>query len=172
MSENKYGLDLEIGGLWYIPFWKTTVFYFIIGIILIFLLLLVLYKLWRWKSKKPAQDPIVMLVQSLRERENKLEKIDAQVFYLDLIFKFKKFIGYKYQLELINKTDSEVKKFLVKDHSMPINHELINTFVEVLDSSYTARFAKNAVNKDKMGSDLQKTIHVMQQMINENCEKL
>lgn len=172
MSENKYGLDLEIGGLWYKPFWKTTTFYTIIGIISIFLLLLICYKLWAWYRKKPDHDPVIVLLQSLRDCEHKLDRIDSQLFYLDLVNKFKKFINYKYQLELANKTDDEVKKLLVTDHIMPINDKLITTFVEVLDASYVVRFAKLAVNRDQMGSDLQKTIHVMQQMINENCEKL
>jgi len=172
--ENKYGLDLEIGGLWYTPFWKTNLFYAIFSFVLVILLVLIGYKWWLRSKQVSRHDPILLLIQSLREIENKPVKTSAQVFYFDLIFKIKEFIGYKYKLELRQKTDSEVKKFLVKEDlgAQQINEQLVKTFLEILNHSYAARFAKKSVSSEQMVLDLQQTINSMQQIMHASDEKL
>lgn len=172
--ENKYGLDLAIGGLWYTPFWKTNGFYVIFSLILVVLIAVVIYRWWLSSKKSSKQDPILLLVQSLCEVQDRPLNASAQAFYFDLVLKFKEFMGYKYQLELRQKTDSEVKKFLFKNNldNLEINQQLVMTFLEILDRSYVARFAKNDISKDQMRSDLQKTIDLMQQTVHESCEKL
>lgn len=168
---NKYGLDLEIGGLWYTPFWQSNLFYAIFGFILVLLVGVIGYKL-RKRSNVAAQDPIVMLIESLRSKELQISKVNAQLFYFDLTLKFKEFFGYKYKFELQYKTDSEIKKFLQKEKTSQVDEQLIKTFLEILDRSYVIRFAKNNISKEQMSVDLQKTIDLMQQVSHQPCEKL
>lgn len=169
--DNKYGLDLEIGGLWYAPFWQSNLFYGIVGLILILLLFGIVYK-WRKSFKKTTnQDPVLVLVESLQKQEQQIAKGNAQLFYFELVSKFKKFIDYKYQSNLQYSTDIEIKNFLLKEDLGPINRQLIETFLEILDRSYVIRFAKNNVSKTQMSVDLQKTIDLMQQVLNQPSEK-
>jgi len=161
MIDNKYGLDLEITGLWYIPFWKSTVFYAIIISSLILLLIMLFYFFHKKRNLKD-QDPAVLLIRSLSSGQD-LDKIDAQSFYFSLVFKFKEFIKYKYNLVVFDKTDRELKCFLHQHKDL--DGQLVNILIEILDDSYVARFTKGVINKSKMESDLQKTISVMQQII-------
>lgn len=162
MNENKYGLDLAITDLWYIPFWKTTVFYAIIISSLILLLIVLFYFFYKKRNLK-NQDPIVLLIQSLNSDYHDLDRIDAQSFYFNLIFKFKNFIKYKYNLIVFDKTDSELKHFL-RQHKQ-LDRKLIDILTKVLDDSYIIRFTKGVISKSKMADDLHKTINVMQQII-------
>lgn len=161
MTENKYGLDLAITDLWYIPFWKTKFFYVTIITSLILLLILLVYLFYQNRKLK-AQDPLVLLLASLNSYKQKIDQIDAQTFYFDLIFKFKQFIGYKYNLVITDKTDCELSQIL---HKNALDERLVEIFADVLKNSYVVRFAKGAINKSKMESDLQKSIAIMQQII-------
>ncbi len=162
MTENKYGLDLEITGLWYIPFWKTKLFYAIIISSLILLLIVLFYFFYKQRSLK-KQDPLVLLIQSLNNDYGELDRIEAQGFYFSLIFKFKNFIKYKYDLIVFDKTDSELKHFLHQHQE--VDRRLIELLTTVLDDSYIVRFTKGTISKSKMANDLHKTINVMQQII-------
>lgn len=162
MAENKYGLDLEITGLWYIPFWKTKFFYAIIITSLILLLIVLFYFFYKRRNLK-RQDPLFLLMQSLNSDYQELGRLDAQTFYFSLVFKYKKFIKYKYNLAVFDKTDLELKNFL-RSHK-ELDAQLIVLLNTVLDDSYVARFTKSAINQSKMESDLHKTISVMQQII-------
>ena len=162
MTENKYGLDLEITSLWYIPFWKSPTFYAIIISSLILLLIVLIYFFYKKRNLK-NQDPVVLLIKSLNHNYNDLDKIDAQSFYFNLIYDYKKFINYKYKFAVFDKTDREFKYFLSSHQEL--DRKLIDLLTIILDDSYLVRFTKSSINKSKMESDLQQTIKVMQQII-------
>lgn len=165
MTTNKYGLDLQIADLWYIPFWKTNFFYGILSFSFILIFILALYCFYK-SRKKIKKDPVLLLLADLNNYHERINQIDSQIFYFDLISKYKEFIGYKYNLNLINTTDLELKSCL--NISQEIDHDLVVILLEILDFSYFARFAKNEVNRLKMESHLQHTINAMQLIISKN----
>ncbi len=108
----------------------------------------------------------MLLLADLKNYHERINQIETRIFYFDLIFKYKEFIGFKYNLNLINTTDLELKRCL--NTSQEIDHNLVVILVEILDFSYVARFAKNEVNRLKMESHLQHTINAMQLIISKN----
>ena len=165
---NKYGLDLAIGNLWWVPFWQTTAFYVTLGSVLLLLVILFFWYLWSRSKKMQISDPMTQIVYSLNVYKDQLDGVDAQIFYLDLVSKLKTFVGYQCKFDIANKTDAEVKEFI---NGKQLNNNLVVAFVKILDESYATRFAKGAVSKAVMESDLQKIIIIMQEIINEKLAK-
>ena len=155
MSANKYGLDLRVGDLWYTPFWKTPFFWVFTGLILLLTLAIIC---WKWRSKPKiltAEDHIMAVISSLKRLDSKIDSINIQKFYLDLITKCKKIIKYRYDIDVVGSTDEEAKIILGQSQ---VDGPIKMVFVEVLESSYTVRFAKGAVARAKMAADLQKVL--------------
>lgn len=165
MSENKYGLDLEIGDLWYMPFWQTTTFYLIMGIAG-FLLLVVFVWWYKTRSKQHvSKDPLEKLIADIRHLELGMDDLDCQVFYLELIGYVKQFAKYRYKLDISGKTDVEIKKILKENK---LDAELQNLILHLLDSSEKIRFASDSSSRGQMENDLQRVLDIVQRNLSKS----
>lgn len=168
----KYGLDLKISNLWYTPWWKTAMFYWVLTGVLLFLIILLLWWLYfKFKKTLVSNNPYLVILrvwQELAHQIDELDEMDAQLFYFKLTDDFKKIINLKYKLILADKTDDEIKKKL---NEQEVNNQLKFVFIEILDSSYAVRFAKALTSKSKMKKDLIKFIFIIQQISDANSTK-
>lgn len=166
----KYGLDLEISNLWYIPFWQTAIFYWLLAGVFIFLIILLFWWLYfKLKKTSVGSHPYLIILRSWQEITHQLDQIEPRILYFKLIDDFKKIINLKYNLILAGKTDTEIKKEL---NEQDINNQLKLVFMEILDSSYSVRFAKALISKSQIEEDLAKVIVIIQQISDANSTKL
>ena len=168
MTQNKYGLDLAINGLWYEPFWHSKSFYVIL--ILCILILLVWFGRFFFKKRQVKQkDLLFLVIQDLKKYRQANLNVAGQDFYFYLIAKIKLFISDKYKLQLFARTDAELKQDLLDNQQIfQIDQELIDLINQVLDRSYVVRFAKTDVVKVQIETDLSNTITVMQKVISKS----
>ena len=133
---------------WYKPFWNKTVF-----IILIFSLLALLITYFALRKKKKNftfEEKILIELNNL-----KVNTKDYKKFYFNLSDILKKYLSFRYNLNLSSKTDEEVLLEL-KDSGFP--SIWLDKLKNIFMGAITIKFAKEESSKAKMEHDLNDSI--------------
>lgn len=158
MVPNKYGLDLEIGGLWYNPFWQAAEFkYAMIAMGLLIVGLLI----WWCRSKKRAVTPAdleLVAFKRLQTLDVNVNTVSPQKYYFMLISNLKSWVNCRYNLNLAADTDAELEQAL---EAAQVDENLKKVWIEILRSSAAVRFAKASANRVSMKSDLEQILVII-----------
>jgi len=156
---NAINLDLENYGLWYVPFWKTKLFYFAViffGLILLSIIIFLIYKKFKQDNSKESLSSIL---RELNQLEKDLPNKSSKEFYFKLIFLVKKYIFICYNIDISSKTDSELIEFLKNMDNPPIFNDEIK---DIIYRSTSARFASRELAELQMRQDLKNMINLIE----------
>ena len=162
MSVNKYGLDLNIGELWYVPFWQSIEFK--ITALLVILLALAGICFWWRKSRRKASkplDPMLVALYKLEQLQLEVDTMESQKFYLGLTLNLKNWIKHRYNLNSLSDTDSELLQAL---ETVQVDDQLKTHIRDVLESSIASRFAKAEINRCVMRFDVDRLVEILKKI--------
>ncbi len=165
MHPTQYDLDLEIGELWYAPFWRNQKFWLIV--VLTVSLMVVGALLFKFFLKKKVVQNIVpnpyeTFLKWLEEQDRMIDQVvDVRHFYLMLIAGIKRLLSDYLKCDVSAQTDLELR-FTLKQSGMP--PEFVEVLIEQLNDSYMIRFGGGRANCEKMHLDLQKIKRLTQSL--------
>lgn len=162
MKTNSVEIPLfDLYGLWYKPLWHTTLFWWLVGgllvvgtVISIFFIIRVLRR--RSIQKEPWQEALEQLYAlCVKDYENPSRHA---VFYSDLTYILKKYLRYRYELDLESKTDQEVVILL---RESALFEEFLDELSEILHGALSIKFAHQYAAYQRMHNDLKRSIEIM-----------
>jgi septation ring formation regulator EzrA len=135
-------------GIYYTPFWRTTWFLTIIGIIILCILVATAVYFWRKHNKKIITSWDVAL-DELADLETQIRnhRTTSQNVYVSLTTIFKNYLHARYGYQLFNKTDEEIAAFVsTADIPEMVRKQLLDLF----SSASTLKFSGQTVDEQTM----------------------
>jgi len=154
-----------IYGLWHKPFWQTKLFYFIVGSIILFIILVfVLLLIRRYLKKKCTKMVWEKALFDLSNLEKLIvkNKISSKNFYLLLTEIIKKYLYNRFGYDLFGCTDQEVILFLEDKN---FDKDLLENIADMFESMQVVKFAAQSVVKELMERDLARSIDLVKKTI-------
>lgn len=142
-------------GMWHRPFWQTTYFYVVVGLVLCLILGAVVWyliKRYRAQQRKPgpawqtALDELLKLQQELTQKG-----ILGKTFYFRLTWIFKRYLHERYACEVYGKTDEELLLY-VEGKGLAI--DLVHDLRVIFEGSVDVKFANQEAMIDRLNRDI------------------
>lgn len=137
---------------WHVPFWQTTVFYWLVVCLVSLVVLGLAFFLIRWIIRRRRAIPITPWDYAL-QRFASLElhpcasKADGKQFYSSLSYEMKQYVHKRYSYDVRWKTDEELISFLEK-HEFP--EPLLADLNEIMTGSMLVKFANIEVIQEQI----------------------
>jgi len=142
----------EIYEFYYKPFWQTTMFQVLFGILLLSALVSFLLWIFVWhKNRKLAPWDWALLEICKLPIDKCHSKDDFKRFYFLLTGVIKRYLYKRFNWDTIDKTDDELIKFL---QNKKFDIRLLESLQKVFDGAVWVKFANEDVLKTQAESDL------------------
>lgn len=148
----------DIYDVWYHPFWREKWFVYSSIILIIGLIVLVSYWLYKRNKKEIILTPQEQALEALYKLK-KSEWESHKVFYIQLTTILKQYLQTQYKLPCIGKTDIEWLEMLQKNSQ--INEFVIQTIKTLLDGVVLIKFANQKAAQQQMQEALIKSIELV-----------
>lgn len=156
-------LDLNIYDIWGPNFWQTKEFILLIlltSFIVVGLgLIVVKIKSRKVENKSTPWDRALRSIKDLQVRYN--QNMDDKIFYFDLIFVLKKYLGEIYQQEFYSKTDQE----FIEELKKIANFNGYDIIYQIIKESYVIRFSNQKISFNKIEDHIKSSEFVIQSLI-------
>lgn len=155
----------DIYGLWYVPFWQTNTFkYVVIGLGCVMLTFILWHLIKKYRAKKTQVPAWEQALQKLTAVKNKtlLSPEHCELFYVEITNIIKEYLQGRYQYDVHHKTDQELITFL---RSKKFDTLLVDEVEAVLSGALVVKFAHEQVIKDQLEQDFNKTVAVIKRTI-------
>lgn len=165
------GLDLEIYGPWYLPFWKTKLFFICILMIFLVILITAIFFIKKFLKKLPQKQIFLQKILAKLIDLKKLiknESIDCKFFYFQMTELYKEYILINFGLNVESKTDSELIDFL-KDQKL--DNQLINNYVLLVENALIVKFADEKAARVQMELDIDRSIKLVETSLINQIQK-
>lgn len=150
-------LDLEIYNIWYDPFWKSK--YFFLFSLIIFLLFLFFFI--KFLIKKISENKKIIfrnLINELKSLQKKVNTVENEKLYLELISKIRMFIFINYKKDIFCKSEIELIDFLELQN---IPDDLFIQLKEIIFRGQQVKFSRARFSKIQVEKDLSKSIELI-----------
>ncbi len=150
----------ELYDLWYQPFWLHCMFLFVIGAILIFVIGIVIWMIYKKKNIKKKLPPWDKALRNLeRLKPEHFEGYERRKeFYIELTRILKTYLSIRYSIDLLDKTDYESLKNLQRCIGSSLLLEKLET---IISGAVWAKFAPQDIIQQKMTEHLSETILIV-----------
>lgn len=162
MTLNEHNI-YESRVLLHVPFWQTDIFYTIIALIFALLfLILILYAVKKWYSRKTVQSPsaqeqAIIDMRMLKEQYY-VDGISAKEFYAQLSSILKRFISDYYHIPVQSYTDEELISYLKKNND---GRNVITVLQPLLEGWVYIKFAQASALKEQIDHDCAQVINLI-----------
>jgi len=148
-------------GVWHKPFWQTTTFYRISGLLLFIGMLLFCYlliKKYRARRKKQAVPAWQRALQELEllRKNNKIAPAHGREFYRIVTAILKSYLQERFDSNLCSKTDTEVIAYLEK--RVDIDPELLQTIRAIFKGSVVIKFSNEQAIQEQIDHDFNQSV--------------
>lgn len=144
----------DIYGMFYVPWWESRFFYYVVWCIIASMIFFIGYQLWRWYRARI----IVISVpdRCLRELINmqymmSQNSLDYNIAYTTMSRLFRDYITYCYKVCSVHKTDVELKENI---KNFPLPAELIEPLEKLFERAYRVKFAEVEVDSRVVALDI------------------
>lgn len=142
----------DIYGLWHVPFWQTTWFSVVIGILSALVIMVLVYGMvTRYLSRRPATKPWVVALQELENLSKNIQPADSERFYTALTTLLKHYLYRRFGYSVLSKTDAQVTVYL---KSVDLDPAFADTLETIFQGSIVCKFAHQQAIKEAMHRDL------------------
>ncbi len=154
-------------GIWHIPFWQTTTFYIIIGIVVsllfIFLLWFIIRKYCIGKGKQniPTWAVALRKLEELK-KQNIATVASGKMFYIATTAILKQYLEQRYGFDLQGKTDTEVINYLKRENA---SSELVQDIESIFAGSEMIKFANMQAAQEQINNDFECSIAIIKRTI-------
>lgn len=159
----------DIYETWHVPFWQTTLFYTIMGVVATFMILVLIILLVRWYKRRtrkpltPWQHALMAFKQLHPEAIS--SKQDAKKFYGELTQILKKYIQERYEVPATSKTDTEFIAHVERASLVPF--DLIDGLKELIHGALHVKFADMSAVQEQMKTHVRLCIASVEKTIPE-----
>ncbi len=159
--------------IWHKPFWQTTTFYRISGLLLFISMLLLCYLLIkkyrarRKKKKIPAWQRALQELELL-QKNNKIAPVHGKEFYRIVTAILKSYLQERFNSNLCSKTDAEVIASLEK--RVDIDPELLQTICTIFKGSVVIKFANERAIQEQIEHDFNQSVMIIKKTMQQEKE--
>ncbi len=157
----------DIYSTWHIPFWQTTIFYIIVGVVC-FLVLLTIF-VWlairyreRFIHKKQPWERAIEQLKDIQKIKG-VDQFNGRLCYFAMTAILKRYFHEIRGLETLGKTDSEFIQYLKTTHA--VSDQIIKNLDEIYNGCVLIRFANQEVVKTHLDKDLLLGINIVKETI-------
>ncbi len=158
MEENNLKL-IDIYDISYHPWWLRSWFIGVLVCLGVVLLFCVGFWLYRKYKKQPVMPYWQVTLQKL-ETLKKCDTQDGQLFYLALTDALKQYLQERYQIALLDKTDTELLEVVRNDQKIPAL--VSESLKDILDGVMVIKFAHEQALKERMDDAIEQSIKLVQ----------
>jgi uncharacterized protein DUF4381 len=157
-------LDLyPMYGLWHMPFWQTTwFFYTILTLVLLLLVGCVGYFLFLYRKKRAKKQPWELALLRLQELEqlikNRTDEGLSSEFYVRITIIIKNYLYSRYHFDVESKTDEELIQFL---ETTSLDQEVVQQLRTICQDGVQAKFASASMIRSMLERDLAQCVMII-----------
>lgn len=157
--------NYDIYDIWYTPIWKTSLFLLVTCTIIVIIISLVAYLLYKkYRKRKRTLKPWEIALYKLHAI--KLDQFeDRKEFYFELTYLLKIYLSERYNLDLEGKTDQELIETIQKNK---FPKDLLERLEKIFIGAVTIKFAHEDVVLMTMEQDLKRGIEIVRNTIPKN----
>ena len=151
----------DIYGYYYVPFWSSKFFIYSIIVALLLIVFIIIFFIWRKYKIKNQLKSWEIALSNLHKIDLKRfsSKKDYKIFYIQLTSIIKKYLSKRYSWHLLDKTDDEMIKFLVKQS---FDVKLLNDLKNLIQDALIVKFANESALKTQAEKDLKITFELVE----------
>ncbi len=162
----------DIYPMWHVPFWQTTTFYIIVGLVCALMLGIASWLLIRWYFKKKAVPKTVWeeALEQLHTLQQKKygSKEEGKQCYFAMTSVLKKYLAARYAYPLEGKTDEEMVHYLAKSTEQK---KLAEELKEIIDGCLYIKFANEQAMQENIVKHLDQSCLIVKKTIPVEMEK-
>jgi len=156
----------DIYGMTHVPFWQTTSFYVVMGLLITVMLAIMCWQLTRyWRLRaKPALPPWEQALIALNKlcEKDMMTSARSKEFYDRLTMIIKQYLHDRYAYDVMGKTDQELLVYL---DSVSFDATLTEIIRNLLQGSVMIKFAHAQGAREQMERDIASSIVVIKKTI-------
>lgn len=168
MNDGKMTI-IEVYGVWYQPWWHSTIWYGILSFIVCIVLLVLgfwLYKSGWFRKKLSFKEQVLQDLRYLREQKYTSDQMIRDA-YFELTMILKKYFAQHYGIAFLDKTDQEVVAVI----QGLVPEQLQMLLAEFFERSFQIKFARDQVLEQMLMDDIAFVQGVIEK-ISGNFEKM
>ncbi len=159
---NQAEMFQEIYDFYEIPYWQTLWFKIVVIVGIIAIIALISYFIMTRKKRVIPSWEIALQQLNKINIERCVNKRDFKAIYFEITSIFKRYLHDRYELNIIDKTDDELIKYLTKNNFDSI---LLESIKKLILSSNLVKYADEVALKTQVEEDLKLAISLINKTI-------